>query len=376
MDRLNRYVFSQLFIGMVLVATGLTSVVWLSQSLRYVEMIVNRGLSAGMFVYLTLLLLPNFLAIILPIAVFSVVVFVYNKLIADRELVVMRAAGLSQMSLAKPAILLSMAAVVFGYALNLYLMPESYRLFRELQWEIRYNYSQILLKEGEFTNVSTGITVYVRERSKDGQLLGILVHDERNPEKPVTLMAEKGAMIRVENGARVLMNNGNRQMTENGGRNFTILYFDRYVFDINSSSEAAPVRNRGPRERLFTELINIDQDKKVQPNDRGKFIVEAHKRLISPFFILGYSLIGLACLLTGSFSRKSQVSRITTAVVIMVLLQLETLGLENLVAKSLNFIPLLYVNGIFPIILATVYLIKNPSRLWTVSGENDQLKPA
>jgi len=376
MGRLNRYVFSQLFVGMVLVATGLTSVVWLSQSLRYVEMIVNRGLSAGMFVYLTLLLLPNFLAIILPIAVFAVVVFIYSKLVTDRELVVMRAAGLSQMALAKPAILLSMAAVVFGYALNLYLMPESYRLFRELQWEIRYNYSQILLKEGEFTNVTTGVTVYVRERTKDGQLLGILVHDERNPEKPVTLMAEKGAMVRVDNGARVLMNNGNRQMTENGGRTFTILYFDRYVFDINSGTEATPFRHRGPRERLFSELINIDQDKKVLPKDRGKFIVEAHKRLISPFFILGYTLIGLACLLTGSFSRKSQVSRITTAVVLMVLLQLETLGLENMVAKNLEFIPLLYINGLFPIVLAGIYLVKNPSRLWFFTSDDGQLNPA
>ncbi|MEQ8166013.1 MAG: LptF/LptG family permease, partial [Alphaproteobacteria bacterium] len=101
MSELNKYVLRQLLVGMVIVTIGLTCVIWLTQSLRFVDMIVNRGLTAGTFVYLTMLLLPNFLSIILPIAVFTVVVFTYSKLISDRELIVMRAAGLSQVALAR-----------------------------------------------------------------------------------------------------------------------------------------------------------------------------------------------------------------------------------------------------------------------------------
>ena len=95
MNGFTKYVLRQLFVGMVLVTLGLTTIIWLSQSLRFIEMIVNRGLTAGMFVYLTMLPLPNFLVIVLPIALFTVVVFTYTKLINDRELVVMRGAGLS-----------------------------------------------------------------------------------------------------------------------------------------------------------------------------------------------------------------------------------------------------------------------------------------
>jgi len=47
MNRLGRYIFLQLFVGMALVAASLTCVVWLSQSLRFVDMIVNRGQTAG-----------------------------------------------------------------------------------------------------------------------------------------------------------------------------------------------------------------------------------------------------------------------------------------------------------------------------------------
>ncbi len=63
MNGFTKYVLRQLFVGMVLVTLGLTTIIWLSQSLRFIEMIVNRGLTAGMFVYLTMLPLPNFLVI-------------------------------------------------------------------------------------------------------------------------------------------------------------------------------------------------------------------------------------------------------------------------------------------------------------------------
>ena len=77
MNGFTKYILRQLIVGMILVTSGLTCIIWLSQSLRFIEMIVNRGLSGGMFVYLTVLLLPNFLVIVLPIALFTVIVLTY-----------------------------------------------------------------------------------------------------------------------------------------------------------------------------------------------------------------------------------------------------------------------------------------------------------
>ena len=122
---------------------------------------------------------------------FLIAEFIYAKLISDREFVIMQAAGKSLYFIAKPALILSIAVLIFAYILNLYILPESYKKFRELQWEIR-NYSHVIFKEGTFTNLA-GVTVYVRERSADGQLFGILAHDKRNQKKAETWMAAKGA---------------------------------------------------------------------------------------------------------------------------------------------------------------------------------------
>jgi lipopolysaccharide export system permease protein len=343
---------------MILVTTGLTGIIWLSQSLRFIEMIVNRGLSAGMFAYLTVLLLPNFLVIVLPIALFTVVVFTYSKLISDRELMVMRASGLSQFSLAKPALIMALMVMGFGYALNLYLVPQSYTKFRELQWDIRYSYSHILLREGAFNTVSKGITVYVRQRTNDGQLLGLLVHDQRDKNKPFTLMAAKGAMVQTDQGARVIMFNGNRQTVDKKTNKMSILYFDRYVFDLSAGKEKVAPRFREPRERSLDELFNIRTiEPKMNEKEYGKFLVEGHKRLVSPLSSLAFTLIGLACLIASSFSRRTQTRQVILAVALMVALQAGTLGVENLVAKQLNMMPLLYVLGLVPVIFGYGFMV-------------------
>lgn len=362
MNGITRYVLWQLLAGMILVTAGLTCVIWLSQSLRFIEMIVNRGLSAGMFVYLTMLLLPNFLSLILPIALFTVVVFTYSRLISDRELVVMRTAGLSQAALAKPALILALIVVLIGYALSFYLLPTSYRMFRELQWDIRYNYSQILLREGAFNNVAEGITVYVRERSSDGQLHGILIHDARKKNKPSTIMAERGAIVDSDGTARVVMFDGNRQEIDKNTKNLSILYFDKYMLDIDNSRKEGIIRYREPRERKVSELFTIREEQLLNPKDYGKFVVEGHNRVLAPLLALAFTLIALACQISGSVTRRGQTPRIVTAVGVVVLLQAAAMGLQNLCARNLDLVPLMYANAVVPIVISYWIMVRPPRR--------------
>ena len=369
MQGLGRYILWQLVVGMILVTVGLTCVIWLSQSLRFVELIVNRGLTAGMFIYLTALLLPNFLSIILPIALFTVVVFTYSKLITDREMVVMSSAGLSQSAVARPALVLALVVVVIGYALNLYFLPTSYSMFRELQWDLRYSYSHIALEEGAFNTMSPGVTVYVRERTKDGQLHGLLVHDNRRPDKPTTLMAERGALVESADGARVVMFKGNRQHVDKKTNKLSVLYFERYTFELDSAKKDAGERYREARERMIGELFDIENDRTLNPKDFGKFRMEGHKRLVSPLFALGFTLIGLACLISGSVNRRGQTRRISLGVAIVVVVQGAALGLENVSARNPDLVPLMYANAILPILGGYVVMLRPPWRRRTLADE-------
>ena len=164
--RLDRYIFRQLLFALLAVTSGLTALIWLTQSLRFVELVVNHGLSISVFMRLTGLLIPSFVAVILPITTFVVVQFVYQRLSGDRELTVMRSAGLSPFALARPAFVLAILTTLACYALNLWMVPASLAAFRQFQWEIRNRIAAFLVQEGVFTEVSDGLTVYIRSRER------------------------------------------------------------------------------------------------------------------------------------------------------------------------------------------------------------------
>src|SRR3954470_13939189 len=174
-SRLDIYIFRQVLLALVVATGGLTALVWLTQSLRFVDLVVNRGLSFAVFLRLTSLLIPSFIAVILPITTYVVIQFIYQRLAGDREVTVMRAAGLSPIALARPALALALVATGVGYGLSLWAVPASLSDFRQYQWEIRYKLAAFLLQDGVFTPVSEKLTVYVRSRDQDGALHGILV---------------------------------------------------------------------------------------------------------------------------------------------------------------------------------------------------------
>lgn len=351
MSGITRYVLRQLTLGMILVSAGLTCVLWLTQSLRFIETIVNKGLSAGTFLQLTLLLMPSFIVVIVPISLFAVVLFTYNKLNSDRELVVLRAVGLSHWALARPALILAAATTIIGFVMTLWAIPQSVQGFREMQWNIRNDITGVLLQEGVFNKFGDGLTIYVRARNSEGELLGVLVHDKRHPKQPVTLMAERGALIFADDGPRVLLINGNRQQTTQGTGRLSLLYFDSYSVDLATATGATDTRFRDAREKSMRELWNASQAA-LGANDFRRAKVEFHSRLTSPLYTMAFALIALACLLTGGFNRRGQGIQILTAIGLMVTVQAIGLGVMNLATRNLAFVPALYVAALLPIGLA------------------------
>ena len=210
-NQLDRYIVRQLLAALVAVTTALVALIWLTQSLRFVELVVNRGLSLRVFVQLTSLLIPNFVAVILPITTFVVTQFVYQRLSGDRELTVMRSAGLSPWALSRPAMMAALIAMAASFWLNIWVVPASNTAFKEYQFELRNKVAAFLLQEGVFTAISDQLTVYVRSRDTDGTLRGIMVEDDRQSNTRATILAESGRLIAAGDTPQVLLENGSRQ---------------------------------------------------------------------------------------------------------------------------------------------------------------------
>ncbi len=361
MRALTRYIFSQLVTAVLFITVALTFAIWLTQSLRLIHYIVNRGLPASTFFAFVGLLLPSFLGIVLPIATFVSVLFVYNKLTMDSELVVLRAAGLSQYQLAKPALILSVLVTLIVFSISLFFLPWSFRHFKDLQYNIRNDYSAVLLQEGVFNTISNNITVYVRERSADGQMHGILVHDSRDPAKPVTMMAEDGAMVPGPDGPRVVMTNGNRQEVERESGRLSLLYFDSYTVELSQYNKAVGSRWREPKERYIHELLFPGDDSEDQ-RYRNELLSEGHQRLAGPLYTMAFVLVALAALLSGEFNRRGQARRVVLATVIVAGLEGATFSLHDFATRLPLTTPAMYVTVLLVMAVSLWLLLRQRPR--------------
>ncbi len=227
-----------------------------------------------------LLILPRFLDIVLPIGVFIAVLFTFNRLTAESELVVMRAAGLSPMALARPVLILAAIAFAILMSLSLYVLPVSSRAFKDLQFEIRNRFVSSLIQEGTFTTVSDKLTFYIRNRDANGDVVGLLINDSRDPQRPVTILAERAAFVDTAAGSRIVMVNGNRQQFDPQTRKLSVLTFQRYTLDLDSLQDAPVVRFRGAQERFLGELLFPPAG--LDPLVRQSFIMEAASTAAGP----------------------------------------------------------------------------------------------
>ena len=351
MNGITRYVLRQTLAIMLFVAVSFTAAVWLVQSLRLIDLIVNRGLSVGLFFYLAILILPRFIDVVLPIAVFIAVLFTYNRLLSESELIVMRAAGMSQAALARPGIIVAGIGFTVLLSFSIYFLPAANRAFKDLQFEIRNRFASVLLQEGIFNTLSDSLTIYIRGKDANGELVGLLIHDTRDPDKPITIVAERGTFVDTDAGPRVLMVNGSRHLYDRTTGKLSALTFDKYTLDLATYRDAPGLRERQPDELYLHELLT----QRVRAGDTSR-LIEANFRLVNPLTALAFAAIPLACLLTGEFNRRGQTQRVMFAILLAFLFETLDIAFKNLSGRTTLAVPLLYINVLVPV-MATGWLL-------------------
>lgn len=354
----DRYLMKNLLLATLFTALSLAAVIMLTQSLRFLELIINSGASSFSFFVLTFLALPRFFEVILPIALMIGVVFIYNRMTTDSEIVVMRASGFSPMRLGQPALALAIAVTALVFLITAWLAPVALSKMQLMRVNIKAQYSALLLRDGIFNQVGEDLTVYIHDRNRDGEMEGLLIHDTRgSAAMPVTILAKRGVIVTDDTGQQVVVYDGSRQEYNTQTGALSRLDFERYSLDL---PEAGPVRQRWrePDERTFIELLNPGPDVRDNAKRSREFLVEAHRRVVSPFLAISFTLVALCCLLLGATNRRGMAWRIVAASGCVIVVQGLYLVAYNL-AKEGNFgLVLMYVLVFAP--LLTAYYLLSP----------------
>lgn len=351
MDRLALYLFRQLATAFVFAAGAVAFVILFTQTFRLLSLVLDNSSTMWIFFELMALSIPTFLPLVLPLGLGVATLFVYNKLAVDSELVVMRAAGMSPYRQAMPALIL--AALVFAtcLALTLWITPAANRALVTLQYKIRDSYAVFLSRPGNFNDITQGLTFYAHKRDTTGALEGILIHDVRKADAPVTIMANTGQVVDNESDPQIIAYHGRRQELDTKTGKLSELAFDQYVLDLNALRSASGQRLADPREQSITELLNPSTDMLTKRAPKEHLLAELNQRLASPFLAFTFTLVGLAAILAGEFNRRGMGKRLLLAALVIVALQAGFMSVNGLITRHIDFFFVLYLVALIPALL-------------------------
>jgi lipopolysaccharide export system permease protein len=380
----SRYVFRQTSSALMLVLLSLTGIVWISLALRELNVVTSHGQSALTLIQMTTLGIPSFVAVIAPFALLITTIHTLNRLNSDSEIIVLTASGATAWTITKPLVVLALLVMVFISFVNHLAAPWSYRQLRDIVVQVRTDLLTQVIQPGRFSTPEKGLTFHIRERTPDGTLHGLVMHDARKDDEVQSYLAEKGMLVEDKGGTYLFMMDGHI-LRRNGGMTepTQIIAFDKYAVDLDSfeKREEDGEQELRPRERYFSELFEVPPVRPDPPKaetadskprkkgkeritEEGRLRSELHERFSSALYPLAFVLMAVAMVGQAQSTRQNRNVRMGLCFLAGVGLRLGGLAVNNLVVLHAGAVPILYVIPLGAIVVSLILIARGarPSR--------------
>jgi lipopolysaccharide export system permease protein len=361
----NLYIFNQLLRTTVALTSVLVGIIWLFQTIRILELVVNRGAAVGDFLLMSVASMPLWLMITIPISGFTAVNWVFNRILVDRELLVMQSIGLSPLQLAKAPIALGVLLTAFLAFNSVYLLPTSFGIYKDLQFKLRNSIPTILLRERVFIEVVDDMTMFIGARDNSDVMKDIFIHDARIDDRIITMTAKYGEFIDRNGSPTLVLKNGERSERNAESQSGAVLLFDSHSVTITRT-------NNNPTERGTIDINEDTISNLLSPETAHAPVyylqryAEAHYRIASPFLGLGLVLLSAAIILRGQIRRDLWARRACTNILACVLVIILVVISRGLTTNNASLWPLLHISVVIPII-TSIWLLR--------SGDISKKKP-
>lgn len=329
----DKYVFKIFAGSTVITALSLTLIILLTQSIRYLELVIGSDASALYFLMMIGLAVPKFLEAILPLAFAIGALYTIHRMMADREMTIMIAAGASISVIARGFVVFTVLMMIIQFLLSGWLSPMSVNQLQQTRGDLKSHYATLMFREGVFNTLSNGLTVFVEDRPSANELRNLMIHDAKgdlNVGQETTIIAKRGIVNITDETQQLLVYDGTQYQRNIATGRISRLDFQQYSLDVPSQDNTIIVRWQAPDERTFNQLFLIEgQSSSRDLGKRDEFLAEIHKRLSTPFLYASFMALILVLTLTGSWNRREQIKPIINAGIIIVIIQAGHLVLYN-----------------------------------------------
>jgi lipopolysaccharide export system permease protein len=218
---ISRYLTRQILQVTAATTFILLAVVVLGRFLKYLAQASQGEIDPGVLVALMSYRIPEFIQLILPLALLLSILLAYGRMYADNEMTVLSACGLSRRRLLGITLIPSTLVAITVGLLSLMLTPLGL-VNTDSLLEAQKDLNEFdIMVPGLFQNISRGERTTYTEDIEDEEMQNVFMHESSTGRVTV---ASTAVPVEDEEGARyVLFNNGS--VTENDQQGFVLTQF-------------------------------------------------------------------------------------------------------------------------------------------------------
>lgn len=275
---------------------------------RYLSIISGGNIEADAVFKMISVMLPKYIACLLPISFFFAILIVYGKMIANNELTVSFACGTSWFRLLKFIMIPALSLFVIEFILTLFILPKMDQNYFLVQKTTTKSSLLSFIQAGKITSFNDGKkVVYTQSTDQDGVLHDIFIYEQKSDNGSKIITAPTGISEIKPDGSQFLVlkngyfydaNPGDAEIKKGCFIEATQFIPTKVSVGYNNSIESIPT----------SELIN---------SGNSCYQAEFQWRLSFPLAILVSPLIALV--MCKMPPRQSRYSKIIPALVVFII---------------------------------------------------------
>ena len=283
-----------------------TLILLMGRLIKLTDLVISRGVPLADVSRMILYLMPSFLVYTIPMAFLLAVLLAFGRLSADNEITVMKAGGISLMQLMPPVLLCGLAASLLTLAASTAGVPWGNSAFKVLSLSVLKQNVTATIREKVFWDDIPGIVMYTEHYDEEQRALkGVIIHDGRDPGRPLTIFATDGTVGGGPNRGdiRLALNNGSIHSTGTT-EEYRLVHFGEYTMTVAGSGQGSPLA-RNELDMKVAELRNLLSDPAVAGPARFKVQSEFHARFAVPCAALVFAVVAVPLGMQNRRSGKS-----------------------------------------------------------------------
>jgi lipopolysaccharide export system permease protein len=287
----------------------LYGVFFLVRLIPLLEVVLELRINFADFIRLFSYIFPHMLLCVIPMASMTGVIIGFTRLTNDREILALKACGISLRQMLPPVVLV--AAVIAGLTgyFSVHLIPAGEVAMRQLMFQLAKEKIDRGIKEKKFTEALGDLVVYVDRIDEKQRWTGVYVSDMRNRKQPIITMAKNGHMVAdvQQMAVTIVLNNGTLHNTD--GLDSQIIHFSRYQLQIPlkppTRIDGDDVTKIGKGAMSQEQLLSTARSYGENTKKGVLYLAEYHHRLVLPVGCFILSLLGLPLGLQAGPGRKA-----------------------------------------------------------------------